>query len=379
MAHVSICCSLPVAHQVQYLSEEKNKPMSDQSTGKQIVPWADLIRVVAIYLVVVIHVSGQSTDAWGKIPTDQWIIADIYGGMARVAVPLFFMISGYLLLPRSESLRDFYAKRMTKILIPFVIWSLIYLGWYCGTHPGTCTPALAWKMLRPPGAYYHLWFLYSLLSVYLILPILRLIIRPDTERAILWYLIILWLIFQPILTFANTFWNADIRFTPPLTTGFACFFVLGYLLGEIPLSRHRILLSVAGWGIGILITVLGTYIRTRSAGQFDGFFYDFVSLNIILASAAAFILLRWLSDWKPFTNPKVLSILRSLATAAFGIYLIHVIVKEVLSGWLPFVQINSLMGNAWWSIPLTSTVVFLVSFLMTRLLQRIPVLRPMVP
>jgi surface polysaccharide O-acyltransferase-like enzyme len=189
----------------------------------------------------------------------------------------------------------------------------------------------------------------------------------------------LWLIFQPIITFANTFWNAGIRFTPPLTAGFACFFVLGYLLGEIPLSRNRILLSAAVWIIGMLITIPGTYVRTRSAGQFDGFFYDFVSLNVILASAAAFLLLRWLSDWKPFMNPNILSIIRSLATAAFGIYLIHVIVIEVLSGWLPFVQINSFMGNAWWSIPLASTVVFLVSFLMIRLLQKIPVLRPIVP
>jgi surface polysaccharide O-acyltransferase-like enzyme len=353
--------------------------MSDQSAGKQMIPWADLMRGVAIALVVVIHVSGQLTGAWGKIPTDQWIIADIYGGTARVAVPLFFMISGYLLLPRSESLRDFYAKRMMKILIPLVVWSLIYLGWYCGTHPGTCSPALLWKMLLPPGGYYHLWFLYSLLSIYLILPLLRLMIRAETERTILWYLVMLWLIFQPIITTANTFWNAGIRFAPPLTTGFVCFFVLGYLLGEIPLSRNRILLSVAAWVIGTLITILGTYVRTRSAGQFDGFFYDFVSPNVILASAATFLLLRWLSDRKPFTYPNVLSIIRSLATGAFGIYLIHVIVIEVLSGWLPFVQINSFMGNALWSIPLVSTIVFLVSFLITRLIQKIPALRRIVP
>ena len=73
--------------------------MKEQTSTKEILSWADLIRVVAIYLVVVVHVSGQLTNIWGRIPVDQWLIADIYGGIARVCVPLFFMISGYLLLP----------------------------------------------------------------------------------------------------------------------------------------------------------------------------------------------------------------------------------------------------------------------------------------
>src|SRR6266516_4855156 len=135
--------------------------MDGQTSRKEIITWVDFIRVVAIFLVVVIHVSGQLTNVWGKIPNIQWIIADIYGGVARVSVPLFFMISGYLLLPRSESLSVFYTKRMPKLLIPLMVWSLIYLGWFCGNHPNTCTPKLVWNLLLVQGTYYHLWFLYS--------------------------------------------------------------------------------------------------------------------------------------------------------------------------------------------------------------------------
>ncbi|HLO15273.1 MAG TPA: acyltransferase family protein [Anaerolineales bacterium] len=353
--------------------------MKDQTTKKEIIYWADLIRVVAIFLVVVIHVSGQLTDVWGKIPESQWIIADIYGGMARVAVPLFFMISGYLLLPRSEDLGTFYAKRMTKVLIPLIVWSLIYLGWYCGNHPNTCTPSLIWNLLLPPGAYYHLWFLYSLLSIYLILPVLRLMIRSETDKKILWYLIVLWLVFQPILALVNKFWNLNIRFSAPLTTGFVCFFVLGYLLGESALSRARIVLATVVWIMGTLITVMGTYFLTRKAGQFDGFFYDFVSLNVILASGAAFLLLRSLSETNLFASPNVHALTRSLAIGAFGVYLIHVMVIEVSSGWIPSVHINSFMGNAVWSIPLVSAIVFVLSFVTVRIAQKLPILRYVIP
>ncbi len=353
--------------------------MDGQTSRKEIITWVDFIRVVAIFLVVVIHVSGQLTNVWGKIPNIQWIIADIYGGVARVSVPLFFMISGYLLLPRSESLSVFYTKRMPKLLIPLMVWSLIYLGWFCGNHPNTCTPSLAWNLLLVQGTYYHLWFLYSLLSIYLILPVLRLMFRPDTDKKILWYLIALWLIFQPVLTMANKFWDFSIKISPPLATGFVCFFLLGYLLGEITLSHARIILSAVIWVISTLITIIGTYLFTRNLGQFDGFFYDFVSLNVILASGAVFILLRWMSETKPFTSPKVHAIIRALATGAFGIYLVHVIVIEVLSGWIPFLHVNSFMGNAIWSVPLVSTVVFIVSFLIVRIFQKMPILSHIVP
>ncbi len=179
--------------------------MNVQASQKEFLPWADLIRVVATILVVTVHVSGQLTNVWGKIPESDWFIANIYGGIARICVPLFLMISGYLLLPRSESLGTFYRKRMPKVVIPLLAWSLIYLGWYCGNHPGTCTPSLVRNLLFVQGTYYHLWFMYSLIGIYLILPVLRLLVKPEADRKILWYLIVLWLVFQSALNLANQF------------------------------------------------------------------------------------------------------------------------------------------------------------------------------
>jgi len=353
--------------------------MSNSTDRKEIITWADLIRAVAIFLVVMIHVSGQLTNAWGKIPTEQWIIADIYGGIARIAVPLFFMISGYLLLPRTENLGVFYKKQMTRILIPFVVWSLIYLGWYCWNHDNTCTPSFVGDLLMVQGTYYHLWFLYSLVSIYLILPVLRLMIKPGTDQSILWYLIGLWLIVQPLSLITNKFWNFNLKISPPLATGFVCYFLLGYLLGEIALSRLKMILATLVWAIGTLITIIGTYFFTQYSDQFDSFFYNFVSFSVILTSGASFLLLRWISEGKYFTSSGAQAFTRVLATSAFGIYLIHILVLEVLSGWIPWTHINPLIGNAIWSIPFLSILVFSLSFLIVRILQKIPVLKYIVP
>jgi surface polysaccharide O-acyltransferase-like enzyme len=365
--------------QIQFSIRSQRFAMSDQIGRKETILWIDLIRVVAIFLVVMIHVSGQVTNHWGEIPADQWLIGNVYGGIARVAVPLFFMISGYLLLPRTESLRAFYTKRMMRILIPFVVWSLIYLGWYCWNHATICTPSFVGDLLFVQGTYYHLWFLYALIGIYMILPVLRLMIKPDMDQRILWYLIGLWLIFQTLFTITNEFWNFTLKITPPLATGFVCYFIFGYLLGGITSSCLKIILATILWMLGTLITIIGTYFFTRNSGQFDSFFYNFVSFNVILASGTAFLLLRWISERKYFASAVAQALTGALATSAFGIYLIHILVIEAVSGWIPWVHINSLIGNAIWSIPFVSILVFSLSFLIVRILQKIPVLKYIVP
>ena len=346
-----------------------------QPAAKKIVYWADLIRVLAIYLVVVIHVSGQLTNVWGKIPEAQWLMADVYGGIARVGVPLFFMLSGFLLLPRSESLRSFYGKRMLKIVIPFVVWSAIYISINCAGQPGLCTRDYLLQYILLKKSFFHLWFLYSLIGIYFIIPLLRLMIRPDTSRTVLWYLIGLWVIFQPVRTLMDQFLHFSLNINAPLSTGFLPYFVLGYLLGEIPLTRRVVTLSTVVFVAGSLVTIIGTYLLTRSSGQFNGYFYDYVTIGVIPATAAGFMLLRRLSDVGFLATPQFHSFMRFVAGSTFGLYLVHVL---VLWG-LDRLHINSFLGFALWSVPLVATLVYGISFVIAWLLQKIPVVNYAVP
>ncbi len=105
-----------------------------------------------------------------------------------------------------------------------------------------------------------------------------------------------------------------------MATGFLPYFVLGYLLGEIELSRSRVILSAVIGTIGAVATVIGTYLMTRSSGQYNGFFYDFVSLNVILASAAGFVLLRSLGETEAFASPRLQALTRTIAIGSFGVF-----------------------------------------------------------
>jgi surface polysaccharide O-acyltransferase-like enzyme len=354
---------------------EKTPTSDGQPVQKKIIYWVDLIRVLAIYLVVVIHVSGQMTNVWGKIPEAQWIISDIYGGLARVGVPLFFMLSGYLLLPRSESLRSFYGKRMLKIVVPFIVWSAIYILVDCAGKPGVCTRDYLLQYILLKKSFFHLWFLYTLISIYFIVPVLRLIVRPGADRTFLWYAVALWLIFQPVRTLMDQFLHFDININAQLTTGFLPYFFLGYLLGEVTLTRPRLILAGVLFLLGSLLTIMGTYLLTRAAGHFNGYFYDYITIGVIVATAAAFVLLRRLSDVGFLATPRFHSFMRWVAGSTFGLYLVHVLVLWGLDG----LRINSFMGFGLWSIPLVAAVVFVIAFVIAHLMQKIPVINYIVP
>jgi surface polysaccharide O-acyltransferase-like enzyme len=347
---------------------------AEKPDARPIIHWVDLIRVVAIFLVVVIHTSGQLTNIWGKIPESEWIIGDIYGGIARISVPLFFMLSGYLLLPRTESLGSFYRKRIPKIIIPFVAWSILYIGVDCLRNPGLCTPDYLMQYVLLRKTYFHLWFLYSLLGIYIIMPLLRLMVRPGTEK-LLWYVVGLWLLFQPVRTLMDQFLHFSLNFNSQLAVGFLPYFFLGYLLGQVRLGRGWLAAAWAMFVLGSAVTVVGTYIVTRNAGQFNGYFYDYTTIGVIPASAGGFLLLRRLSDAPFLSTERAHAFLRWVAGGTFGAYLIHVFFIYVLEG----LGFSTLMGSGVWTIPLVAAVTFTLAFLATRLLQKIPVIKEIVP
>src|SRR5512136_2309158 len=102
------------------------QPRSDQASER--LPWVDVVRAGGAFLVVLAHVVlYPSLKGVGPL----WA-QSLYYTLTRVAVPLFFMASGYLLLRKQESIGVFFSKRALRVFIPFLIWSFIYLAWEGG-------------------------------------------------------------------------------------------------------------------------------------------------------------------------------------------------------------------------------------------------------
>ena len=352
--------------------------MARESSHFQRLYWIDFMRVVAIFLVIFIHVSADLLYGWGKVSPGNWMIGNIYDSLARVSVPLLFMISGFLLLGKNEPVKDFFLKRSIKVLIPFIAWTLIYLFWRCNVNGGVCTKKVITRLILFEGTAYHLWFLYVLLGLYLITPFLR-IITTSGQKRILWYLVALWLVFQTGVAILDKVWGLSLGITVPMATGYIGYFVLGHLLSEIQLGRGGIVLSLITCLAGIIATAAGTYFISSQAGKFDGFFYEYLSLNVIVASISAFLLLKSLATQNESGEGFFQKAVTQLAAGTFGIYLIHVMILDIIGGRIPLIHFNVEMGNPVWSIPLVSVVAFFASFCAVYVLQKIPFLNRIVP
>lgn len=97
------------------------------TTARPHIVWLDALRFVAILMVIACH----CTDPFNASPESRanpdfnfW--GSAYGSMLRACVPLFVMMTGFLLLPVKQEASVFYKKRIPRVFFPFLIWSVLF-------------------------------------------------------------------------------------------------------------------------------------------------------------------------------------------------------------------------------------------------------------
>ena len=155
---------------------------------KQRTIYLDVVRVVACIMVIVMHapISGVGVEEHGP-----FLVLNSY--LTTPCVPLFFMVSGALLLPCKEGMSAilYLRRRLGKIIGPTVCFSLFYLA--------NSSSSVDWMISLfslPFSVQGHgvLWFMYTLAGLYLLVPILSSWVRKASKRELEFYLL-LWLCF----------------------------------------------------------------------------------------------------------------------------------------------------------------------------------------
>jgi surface polysaccharide O-acyltransferase-like enzyme len=338
----------------------------------------DVLRVFAVFMVVVVHVSAPIVYSFGDVPIAAWMSANFYDSLSRMSVPLFFLASGYLILGRPATTSEFYRKRLMKIVVPLMAWSTLYFLWMHKEYfssPYTIFEAIfsILKAVYLGPVVFHLWFLYVLIGIYLVAPIMRIYVHSSKNNDLI-YFIFLWLLTGPFLSLFGKIVGPPSELAEiPVVSGFIGYFVLGYALRRLDFSRKTI------WFVGFLVaslivTFLGTYYLSWRSDQFNEYLYDYLSLNVVVMSASAFVLIL---NWTWAKKPR--SLFQTLSSLSFGIYLIHIFILEVLrKGDLGFTLHGSL-ASPLWMIPITSLTVFLISALAIAIIRKIPLTKFILP
>ena len=342
--------------------------------------WVDWMRVLATFGVVFLHTASPLLSMYHNVPDSYWWIANIYDSMVRMSVPLFFMISGFLLLPKQYSLLTFFSKRVHKVLIPLLAWSIFFLLWKAYYEHSISLSLDSFLSLISAPAYFHLWFFYALLGLYLAVPVLR-VIAQHAEPTILQYFVALWFIGASLIPLVEKFSGIQIGINLNFLLGYGGFFILGYLLGTHPVTKTHARIACVTACTCVMITAVGTYfLMIANDGLHNGYLYRPLAPNVIVLAGSTFVLVRFVVEHYPFVKHETVHmIIRSLSTASLGIYLIHVIILNLLRHGHLGIYLYGYRGNPAIHIPITALATFCLSYAMISILRMNHLTRKLVP
>ena len=297
-------------------------------TGNKQIEYINLIRITAIILVIALHAVSPYYINTENFNTRTWWACIAINSVSRAGVPLFLMISGYLLLnsPKTLEFASFYKSRIAKVIIPFIIWSVIYYVYKSVMAGQEFNIGLIKKFfdeLLNRGTYYHLWFIYTIIGAYLIAPFLkRMVDNCNTKQLAGLFLLII--LTSSFIRFINIATPMNIYLFDPLINGYITFFILGYILGKADLSRKiRIAIHIAGI-IGIFISIFGNY-KSSSNEKINLLFNEGAAINHYMIASAVFVLFKNMK----IRNNRLSGIVSHISPLVFGVYFAHALVMDL--------------------------------------------------
>ena len=363
--------------------------------------WLDWLRIVACFLVMLTH-STEPFYLGGEgslilTPSDA-VWSAVFDVFSRAAVVLFVIASSYLQFPLHYSTKDFFRKRALRILPPFLIWTLVYaLVW---GEPVQNFKDLLWNFNYAAG---HLWFVYMLIGLYLIMPLLSPWAEKVGKRELQVYLGI-WLFTTLIPLIRDWVGGA-----PPVIYGpsgipnpakyplwgeaswntYGLFYYLsgmmGYLLlglyfrkfvGELSWKKTLALalpLFAGGFAIGVFGFLRRVWADSNGAFPFEGpvglaavwetpWLND--SIGVALMAIGWILVLRKINADGAFYRKIVMPV----SKAGYGMYLSHLLVLVFVSSWMREafkLGENGVLGI--WTTPVEILLTVLVSYVLVAL------------
>lgn len=362
------------------------------------IAWVDWLRVIACFLVVLAH-SGDPFVAQSAANEADFMAGAAWGSAVRCCVPLFVMITGMLLMPVEGSMSAFYGKRLPRVIVPLVVWSIIaplaYYFYLSGVS--TANPAIAMTAYTAEATTTKmwtwlfnfnydttpLWYLYMLVGLYLFMPIISAWVRSASKKDLHIFLL-LWagsmlvpylMLAAPSAGYAGNYGSMDL-FGGCLWNPYGTFYYfsgfLGYLVFAYYLRQHPIKWSTAKlmwitiplFALGYALTFGGFLVaQDLFPGDYTALEipWYFSGINVGMMTVAAYLVIQRLA-----TRPS--KFITRLATLTFGIYLCHFFVVQVAYDLL----YEGLPMVAALKIPVIAMVSFIVSAVVIWILSKLP-------
>jgi surface polysaccharide O-acyltransferase-like enzyme len=284
----------------------------------------DVLRVCSMLGVIYLHVAAGALRSW-NYPV-LWNFSNFFACLSTPAVPLFFMMSGALLLKEEKTadLGLLFRKRIPKVLVPLLTYSAVTLLYSVVRNNAAGALESLSRLLNTPVSVPY-WFLYALIPMYLISPMLKKMVDGLSDAH--WnYMMALWVVLTLGLYTVRTFVPAEYElvFTEHWTLnlnmigGYLGYFLLGaYLERWERLPSRKILVVIIA--ATLAVSVLGTRWDTYTKLMYLDRFTNYLTLFTFLLSAAIFLLAKSCLRGKEEKG----KLLPLLSGVSFAVYLLH--------------------------------------------------------
>ena len=335
------------------------------------IGWMDEVRALGACAIVVLHVFVSTNLAMDLSPARQ-LAYDIVGIVCcRWVVPGFFMVSGALMLdPGREMGWDRVWRHVRRMLLvigifgaTFACMEEVWVRLRDGLDIGWGVGLLVLRDVLTMQTWDHLWFVYALAGVYLLVPAMRFVRAKFGERghAVLTLALFIGFLVVPTLMggpptfgpFSSLLWN--------VAAGCACFCV-GSCLRTWDLSAAWQALGVGSVVIMVVVSMAGI-----GAGLGDrGFIFLQNSCFACIYAVFILMLVRHVVGPEPLAKD---GLMQRLARDSFGVYLVHPL----------FIHVGLMVLGPEQLVPVVyelgfSLAVLVASLATTRMLRRIPFL-----
>lgn len=349
--------------------------------NKKYILYFDLLNIFACFAVVALHVNG-AVHTFAK--TRNWVSCMFIEALFYFAVPVFFMLTGATLMNyrKRYDTGAFFKKRIFKTFVPFIIWSIIGICWSIFYTKGMKisdinTPAKFISAVincKGMGIY---WFFPALFSVYLTIPLFSLVDEDKRigKKGIFTYLILVYIVLNVLLPFVCRLtgiqWNSALNAVS--CGGYVVWFLIGYLLANTDINKKfRMLIYILGL-IGFFMYFYLTVQNSFKTGKFDKTYAGYMNIPAMLMGTAVFVFFKY-GKWNFIDkHEKAVWFVRNLSSASFGVYLIHYYLKDFSIrhfGIDPRSTLYRIVGTF---------IIYGLSVIIVRVIQKSPVIRKMVP
>lgn len=336
------------------------------------IAWLNSSRALAIFAVVTLHVSAILLSEKNTASLEWWA-GNLINSSVRWCVPVFIMISGALLLEDNQAAKitAFYKNRLKKIMVPLIFWSIFFIVWSLlklNIKEGNISNYNILSRLITGTPYYHMWFIYMILPLYILTPFLQKVILKSSKQEL--NLLIAFSFIVSIL------YNIDDAFSDHSSSifltkflSFIPYFLIGYNIKRSTETPPKQVLWIV-FLASIIVTSLGYYYGSINDNRLISlYFYDYLSVSVLAMSLSFFYILK---EWKlsVFLEKKI----AKLSLLSLGIYLVHPVIIDIIR----FFKIGPDTFNPIISLPIITITVFAVSLSTCLIIRKMPVIKKII-